>query len=269
MTLRRPVSIALATCTGITASGLVGGCVPQAGTTQGRAIAGLWLVFAAAATVVGVLVWGLVTWSILRYRRREPGLPPQTHGNLAVEGVWTAVPVITVLALFALTFRTLSAVETPAAGAVVTIDVTAYTWQWSFHYPDGDVTIVGLPGHDPELVVPVGETIRVNLTSRDVDHSFYVPAFLFKRDAIPGTVTTFDFTVERAGVYPGQCAEFCGVQHDRMRFTVHAVDRAAFDQWLDAAAVPSAAPSAAPSPVVSLPSTGSPGATGSPVTAAP
>jgi cytochrome c oxidase subunit II len=229
----------------------VGGCVPRPATIEGRAIADLWVVFGVASAAVGLIVWGLVTWSILRYRRRDAVLPVQTHGHLGLEILWTALPIVTVIALFALTYRAIGAVDTPASAARVSVDVVAYTWQWSFHYQGTDVTIVGLPNEEPELVVPVGETVRVNLTSSDVDHSFYVPEFLFKRDAIPGHPTTFDFTVETPGVYPGQCAEFCGLQHDRMRFTVRAVDRGTFDAWLAGAAATSAP--ATPSPTGSSP----------------
>jgi cytochrome c oxidase subunit 2 len=230
---------------------VAGACVPQPATTQGRTIADLWVVFALAATVVGLIVWGLVTWSILRYRRRGEGLPPQTPGNIVAEIIWTVLPVITVVALFVLTFRATDAIEQPAVEPAVNVDVNAFTWQWSFRYRDAGVEIVGSPDAQPELVVPVGEPIRITLTSTDVDHAFYVPAFLFKRDAIPGHPSTFDFTVVAPGVYPGQCAEFCGLHHDTMRFTVRAVDRATFDAWL--ASRRAAVSSPASSPAISAP----------------
>jgi cytochrome c oxidase subunit II len=94
---------------------LVSGCVPQPATKQGQTIADLWVVFGLAATVVGVIVWGLVTWSIVRYRRRSDGLPPQTPGNIVAEVIWTALPIVTVVGLFVLTFRATNAIETPAA----------------------------------------------------------------------------------------------------------------------------------------------------------
>ena len=230
---------------------LLGGCVPQPATKQAQTIADLWVVFALAAAVVGLIVWGLVTWSIVRYRRRGEGLPPQTPGNIVAEVIWTALPIVTVIALFVLTFRATNAIETPEAPPTVRVEVNAFTWQWSFSYPDAGVTIVGTPEAPPELVVPVGEPVRVTLTSTDVDHSFYVPQFLFKRDAIPGHPSTFDFTVVSPGTYGGQCAEFCGLHHDTMRFTVRAVGRSDFDAWIAAqrsAGSPSAAASGSPSP---------------------
>ena len=214
-----------------------GGCLPTPATTQGRAIADLWVVFGIAAAFVGIVVWGLVTWSIVRYRAAgKTDLPAQTHGHLGLETTWTAIPVAMVVGLFLLTFRAIGAVDTPPSPPGVNVKVTAFTWQWRFDYVGSSVSLVGLPDQPPEMVVPVGETVHVSLVSNDVDHAFYVPAFLFKRDAIPGHPTEFDFTVDAAGVYPGQCAEFCGLHHDTMRFTVRAVDRASFDAWLAAAA---------------------------------
>jgi cytochrome c oxidase subunit 2 len=242
---RRSVRVALLGSTAVLATG----CIGSPATRQGQTIADLWVIFAGAAALVGLIVWGLLTWSIVRYRAggraggtRGPGplgLPPQTPGNIVAEITWTALPIITVLALFALTFRATNAIATPDTPPSVTVDVTAFTWQWSFHYQDSSVTVIGAADQPPELMIPVGETVHLNLVSTDVDHSFYVPAFLFKRDAIPGHPTSFDFTVVAPGVYGGQCAEFCGLHHDTMRFTVRAVDRPTFDAWLASHAQPS------------------------------
>ncbi len=227
------------------------GCVPRPATTQGQSIADLWVVFGVASAAVGLLVWGLVTWSVLRYRARgSRELPVQTHGHLGLEIAWTALPIAIVAGLFVLTYRTIGAVETSAGPPAVPVTVTAFTWQWSIHYEGSDVTVIGQRDRPPELVVPAGERVRVTLLSADVDHAFYVPAFLFKRDAIPGHPSTFDFTVVAPGVYPGQCAEFCGLQHDTMLFTVRAVDRSTFDAWLAAGGPASSAP---PSPGGSAP----------------
>jgi cytochrome c oxidase subunit 2 len=92
--------------------------------------------------------------------------------------------------------------------------------------------VVGTPDDPPEAVLPTGGPVRVVLTSPDVIHSFYVPEFLFKRDAIPGRTTSFDLTIERPGIYRGRCAEFCGLDHWRMRFTIRAVSPTEFEAWL-------------------------------------
>ena len=209
----------------------LGGCIPAAATTQGHDMHDLYNIFLGAGIVVVLIVWGLTTWAILRYRRRSDVLPAQTSGNNVVEALWTVVPIITVLVLFGFTYTTLSSVQAQSPDPGVRITVNAFRWQWSFQYPDQNVTVVGVIGKDPEMVVPVGEPIHVTLTAADVIHAFYVPAFLFKEDAIPGHPNTFEFTVDHAGTYRGQCAEFCGVFHAQMTFSVRAVSPAEFQQW--------------------------------------
>lgn len=216
---------------------LVGGCLPTPASTQGRAIAELWTIFLVPALVVAALVWGLTTVAIVRFRRRRPddGLPPQIEGHTGLELVWTSLPILTVLVLFGFTMLTLGRIEGRAPDAI-DVTVTAYRWQWRIDYPSAGVRVEGTPDRPAEMVVPVGRPVHVSLVSTDVAHAFYVPAFLFKRDAIPGRTTSFDLTVEEAGTYRGQCAEFCGVFHDQMLFTVRAVPPAEFEQWLAATA---------------------------------
>ena len=246
---------------------LTTGCVPRPATVQGQSVADLWVVFGVASAVVGLVVWGLVTWSVLRYRARGSSeLPDQTHGHLGLEIVWTALPIAIVVGLFVLTYRTIGTVESATGPPAVSVRVTAFTWQWSFDYEGTGVTVVGERDRPPELVVPAGEPVHVTLVSADVDHAFYVPAFLFKRDAIPGHPSTFDFTVVAPGVYPGQCAEFCGLQHDTMQFTVRAVPRATFDAWLAAGG---AAGNGAPGASAASPSLGASAASPSPGASAP
>ncbi len=214
--------------------GLVaGGCLPEAATTQGRATNGLWAWFIGLSIVVGGFVWTVVTLAILR-RRREPGLPRQIHGDTRIEIIWTAIPIVIVLGLFAGTLGTLEVIDARSPEAGVDVIVTAFRWQWRFDYPRESVSVVGTPGKPPELVVPVDEPVHVALTAPagDVDHAFFVPQFLFKRDAIPGRTSTFDFTVEEPGTYRGQCAEFCGTYHAQMLFSVRAVSADEFRAWL-------------------------------------
>ncbi|HET8784610.1 MAG TPA: cytochrome c oxidase subunit II, partial [Candidatus Limnocylindrales bacterium] len=177
--------------------------------------------------------WTLVTLAIVR-RRREPGLPRQIHGDIRIEIIWTSIPIVIVLGLFAGTLGTLNVIDARSPEAGVDVIVTAFRWQWRFDYPTESVTIVGTPEHLPELVVPVDEPVHVALTAPagDVDHAFFVPQFLFKRDAIPGRTSTFDFTVEEAGTYRGQCAEFCGTYHAQMLFSVRAVSADEYRAWL-------------------------------------
>jgi cytochrome c oxidase subunit 2 len=233
---------------------IVAGCLPAPKTTQADAVSTLWSQFVIAAAVVAAIVWGLITLAILRYRRRAgrpPSTPPQIGAVVWLEIVWTVIPVLTILVLFALTLGALGRVDTLAASRV-TVDVTAFRWQWRFDYAGTPVSIVGGADAPAEMVVPVGEPVHIVLNAVDVDHSFYVPAFLFKRDAIPGRPNEFDLTITDPGSYSGQCAEFCGVFHDRMTLTVRAVSRPEFDAWLaqeQTANPPSAAaPSNSPAP---------------------
>ena len=213
-------------------------CLPAPATTEARATASLYTIFLAVAAIVAAIVIGLASWSIVRYRARgQQDLPVQTHGNTRLEILWTVVPAVTIAALFGFTLVTLARVDKvdpvePDRGAE--IDVTAFRWGWTFTYPAEGITVSGVQEPGPEVVVPVGEPVTVRLNSADVVHSFYVPRFLFKRDVVPGRENVFQFTVEEAGSYGGQCAEFCGLYHARMPFTVTAVSRADYETWLAA-----------------------------------
>jgi cytochrome c oxidase subunit II len=220
-----------------------GGCLQPAATTQGRAVNDLWIAFLVPAIVVAVIVWGLTTLVIVRFRRRKDAasLPVQTEGNTGLELTWTVLPTVTVLVLFGLSLLALGRIEARNPGGVE-VTVTAFRWQWQIDYPEEGVTVIGTSEVPAEMVVPVGEPVHVSLVSPDVIHSFYVPVFLFKRDAVPGRTTTFDLTVEEAGTYRGQCAEFCGVFHDRMLLAVRAVDRAEFEAWIAATRAAQAVP---------------------------
>lgn len=209
----------------------VAGCMPAPASSQGQQISNLYSVFLGAGAVVATIVWGLVTWSVLRYRRRDGRQASQTEGSLRIEAVWTLLPLATVLVLFALTVQTIGAVSTVEPGGI-NLHITAFRWQWKATYPDSGVTITGTTAANLEVVLPVNTPVHVTLESLDVNHAFYVPAFLFKRDAIPGRPTTFDLKVTAPGVYPGSCAEFCGIGHDQMLFTIRGVDMQTFQAWL-------------------------------------
>jgi cytochrome c oxidase subunit 2 len=199
---------------------------------------------------VGGVVYGLATWTILRHRRRPDTdeLPEQRHGSLRLEIAWTAIPILIVVGLFIATLPVLTRVEALTSNPAVQVRVEAFRWGWRAQYADAGVEVSGLLEPGPEIVVPVGEPLRVTLSSVDVVHAFYVPVFLFKRDAIPGRETHFELTIDEPGDYGGQCAEFCGISHYRMPFTVRAVARAEYDAWLAAQPRPTPARSLAPSP---------------------
>lgn len=223
----------------------VGGCLPAAATAEGRAIGALYIGFVAIAVAVAGVVFGLTTFAILRYRAGSGAaatLPAQTRGNVKLEALWTAIPILIVAGLFIGTLLVLARVEARSPSPGAELRVEAFRWGWSFSYPAAGVTVSGVGPPGPEAVVPVGEPIRVTVAARDVAHAFYVPVFLFKRDAIPGRESVFEFTVDEPGTYRGQCAEFCGIYHSRMPFSIRAVPRADFDAWLAAQSSASPAP---------------------------
>jgi cytochrome c oxidase subunit 2 len=192
----------------------------------------LWLGLAVLAFVVV-----LVLYVIVRYRRRSDQLPRQKHYNIPMEITYTAIPLVVVLALFAVTFVTVNAVEdTSDQTPDLVVDVTAFQWQWSFEYPDAGITVVGGPSDDvPMLVLPARSTVQFDLKSLDVVHSFWITAFRFKHDVIPGTPSSFTVDIgDQAGDYPdaGVCAEYCGLDHAFMRFAVRVLEPDEFDAWL-------------------------------------
>jgi cytochrome c oxidase subunit 2 len=210
------------------------GCLRPPATEQARAVSDLWTVFVIAAAGVGAVVWGLITIALVRYRRRAADagtLPEQVRDAPRLEIAWTIGPILLVLVLFWLTLGALERIDARTPGRV-TVDVTAFRWQWRFDYPGTGISVTGGPDSPAEMVVPAGEPIHVVLTATDVIHAFYVPQFLFKRDAIPGRPNEFDLTIDEPGAYGGQCAEFCGVFHHRMTLTVRAVTRPEYDAWL-------------------------------------
>jgi cytochrome c oxidase subunit 2 len=221
----------------VTALALVAaGCAPHSVTEQGRAVYNLYNLFLYIAAVVYVIVAALVIWSVVRYRRRNDELPTQTHGNNRLELTWTAIPFVIVLFLFAATLQAQDKVLDRAAQPAVNVTVTGFQWSWRFAYEGTGAEVIGTPDRIPEMVVPVGQPIRVKLQSADVVHSFYVPQTLFKRQAIPGVTSEFDLTFEKVGLYHGACVQFCGLQHTDMVFRVRVVSQGEYQSWLAAAA---------------------------------
>ena len=211
---------------------LAAACTPGSITEQGRTIHGLYNLFMWIAAVVFAVVSGLVLWSVVRYRRRDDELPEQTHGHNTLELLWTLIPTLLVGVLIVATVQAQDKVLRRSPEELP-IKVTGFQWSWQFDYPDG-VRIVGQPKQRPTMVVPVGRTVRVELSSADVVHSFYIPKTLFKRQAIPGFPSHFDLTFDQVGTYPGQCAQFCGVAHADMLFDVKVVPQSEYESWLRA-----------------------------------
>jgi cytochrome c oxidase subunit 2 len=180
---------------------------------------------------VAAIVFGLVLYALVRYRRRGDEIPGGREGPPIVEALYALVLAGVVVFLLAMTFRTDDRVIEVSPDPGVEVDVTAFQWGWRFTYTDEDVTVVGDDRRPPTLVVPVDETVRFTLISRDVIHSFWIPEVRFKRDAFPNRETTFDLSFEQDDM-TGRCAEFCGLAHGEMTFDVVAMPRADFDDWV-------------------------------------
>jgi len=209
---------------------------PDAASSQGEEILGLWKGTFLAAMGVAAVVWSLIIFVLLRYRRRNDDVPRQNPYNVPVEVLYTVAPILIVAGLFAFTVRTEHEVSHLTAHPDLVVEVRGFQWQWQFTYVDDGVVITGdNAAAKPELVLPVGQTVRLRLVSDDVAHSFWVPDFLHKRDLIPGVHNEIDVDVVRAGVYEGRCAEYCGLDHYRMTFAVRAVPPDEFDAWVEEA----------------------------------
>lgn len=206
----------------------------QVVTTQGIEAAGLYLPIFIIATAIFLLVEGLLLFVTWRFRRKDsdPELPTQTHGNNKLEFIWTAIPALIVTGMFVASTMVLANVEAKTDDPDVVVDVEAFRFGWKFDYDNGVQVAGGGREAAPEMVLPVDRSIRFRVTAADVIHSFYVPAFFFKRDAIPGRINEFELTIEEPGVYGGQCAEFCGLAHGDMYFSVRAVEGAEYETWV-------------------------------------
>jgi cytochrome c oxidase subunit 2 len=194
-----------------------------------------WHVYAPILAFVTVAVFGAVLFALVRFRRRDDRLPPQKTEDMLNEGVYLLLIACAVGALVFFTFRSEYREDALAAAPTLTVQVTAFQWQWRFDYPDGGPTILGSESRVPTLVVPAGETIRFTQVSTDVIHSLWIPEVRFKRDVNPyGKVSRFDLVFPKAKLYRGRCAEFCGLRHADMTFYVRALPPTQFRRWLDA-----------------------------------
>jgi cytochrome c oxidase subunit 2 len=215
---------------------------PNPITTQGKITLSLWQGSWIAGLLVGAVVWGLILWAVVFHRKRGDKLPPQVRYNMPIEILYTIVPFILIAVLFYYTAKDENTIDSLSAKPNVTVNVTGFQWSWSFDYnPRYHVVEVGqtwnpaLPDDQqqlPLLEIPAGETVRFNLTSPDVVHSFWVPEFLFKRDVIPGRPNHFEITATQTGTFTGHCSELCGLYHSRMLFTLKVVTPAQFQTWI-------------------------------------
>jgi cytochrome c oxidase subunit 2 len=193
---------------------------------------------------VFILVEGALLYSIFRFRGKpDDPEPSQIHGNTTIEIIWTLIPALILAAIAVPTVKGIFETSGTPPDAMK-IEVIGHQWWWEFRYPDAGVTTAN------EMYLPQGRTVEVINNSADVVHSFWPPRFAGKRDVFPGRETRLWWKADSTGLFPGQCAEYCGIQHARMAFHIRSVTPAEFDDWIahmqtlgpKAPAAPAAAP---------------------------
>jgi cytochrome c oxidase subunit 2 len=196
---------------------------------------------------ISVLVLALMVWTIIRYRAARNPEPAKFTHNTRIEVIWTAIPALILLVIAVPSFRLLANQYDPPK-ADITIKVTGFQWYWGYEYPDQggisfDAVMVSrdeaerrqapyLLETDNRVVVPAGKTVKLLITAADVLHSWAIPAFWVKMDAVPGRINETWFKVDRPGVYYGQCSELCGTRHGFMPITVEVVPEDQFNAWV-------------------------------------
>ena len=240
-------------------------------TDVGRFAAGFhnnWLLLLCA--IISLVVLGLLAYAIVKFRRGANPTPSRTSHNTALEVAWTLIPVLVLVAIAIPSMRLLKTQYTPPP-ADLTVKVTGNQWFWTYAYPDnGGFEIVSnllkeqkdvkagdrfrtdadgppLLAVDNRMVIPANKVVKFLVTSNDVIHAFWVPAFWNKIDANPGQINETWAKVDRPGVYFGQCTELCGARHAYMPIVVEVVPEAQFAQWIASkgGTMPGAAPAAA------------------------
>jgi cytochrome c oxidase subunit 2 len=231
MTTSRVSRIALAGLAGA----LLAGCAQQGATVQGQQIHDLYVDLLVLAAPVFVGVEGVLLWCVVRYRSREgDGPASQAAGGVRSLALFFALPTAIVAFLFVFGEQTLAQVQHQDPNPAVDLRVEGFQWQWTFYYLNEGFFVTGKTlTKEAVVAVPVGEPIHVRLESRDVVHEFFVPEFLFMRNALPGRPNEFTFTPTRIGTFRGQCAEFCGLHHDRMTFVLKVMSEPDYIAWVD------------------------------------
>lgn len=184
------------------------------------------------AGVVGLIVFGVVAYTLLKYRDRGQPIPEQTHGKPALEIGLTILPALILAVIGTFTARTVFDLAKESDTEMV-INVTGQQWWWEYDYPiQGDYGIERPIITSGQIVFPVDTKVLLRVTSRDVIHSYWIPKLNGKKDAVPGRVHTLRLEAEQPGIYAGQCTEFCGLSHANMRMEAVALSREDFAAWV-------------------------------------
>ncbi len=199
--------------------------------------------------IISLFVLALLIWVIARYNRAANPVPSKVSHNTMIEIVWTLAPVLILVGVAIPSIDLLAKQFKPAPKDALTVKVTGYQWYWGYEYPDNGIgeyvsnmvprekaLDMGEPAMlavDNKLVLPVGRPIKIIATGSDVIHAFSVPAFWVKIDAVPGRLNEVTFTIDRPGVYYGQCSELCGARHGYMPIAVEALPQDQFAKWVE------------------------------------
>ena len=201
--------------------------------------------------VIGVLVFGVMAYSIMYHRKSKGAQAANFHESTTVEIIWTVVPLVILIAIAVPATGTLLDLEDAKTDADITLQVTGIQWKWKYTFVDDDVSFISSlaqssrdviddpTGHenyllevDKPLVLPIGKKIRFLFHSNDVIHAWWVPELAVKQDAVPGFINDSWAIIDEPGVYRGQCAELCGKDHGFMPIVVNAVSETEYEEWL-------------------------------------
>lgn len=219
-------------------------------------------------TLISLFVLGLLIWVMYRFRASKNPTPAKTSHNVPLEIAWTLIPVLILAAIALPSIRLLAAQFKPAPKEAITLKAIGNQWYWTYEYPDLGVNLTSnllkeqsevpagtrfrtdkdgprLLAVDQRVILPVGVPIRLQTTAADVIHSWAIPAFWIKLDAVPGRLNETSFTIDKPGLYFGQCSELCGARHGYMPIAVEAVSKEQFAAWVAAKGGKMPAPGAA------------------------
>ena len=196
----------------------------------------------AVAGIIGLIVAVAVTYTMIKYRDRGQPIPEQTHGKPALEITLTIIPALILAVVSVFTFGAIFKLAKTDDTEMI-INVTGQQWWWEYDYPvQNEFGITQPIISSGQLVMPVGTKVLLRETSRDVIHSYWIPALNGKRDAVPGRIHTLRLEADRPGIYAGQCTEFCGLSHANMRMEAVALSKEDFAKWVANQQAPYVAP---------------------------
>ncbi len=238
---------------------------PASASDLGNKIRGLHHTALIICVVIGIVVFGALGYSLVKFRKSQGAQAAKFSHSTKAEIIWTVIPVLILIGLAIPSARVLIEME-DTQSADLRIVITGYQWKWRYEYPDHGISFfsniteesqaaavlgAGLELHehylrdvDRPMVVPVGRKVKLQLTSNDVIHAWWIPELYVKRDAVPGTINETWFQAEKTGVYRGQCAELCGRGHAFMPIVVEVLEQEEFDAWVAGLTEPPAEPEA-------------------------